>query len=184
MTDPTKSVPWRVEESPHGGWRVLDSTGELVWFVNGGGPGERSLPEAEALARTVAAGSEAESLRAGDELYRRGYEAMGAADISEYLALCATAKEVYELREAIVAAGFGILTAGGKMSLHCVTEAAKKAEQVEADLIADNCELRAALEDCAQLLDMPSDYVLDSDRSRAIREARELLARLPEVPHD
>lgn len=32
------------------------------------------------------------SLRSEADLYRRGYEAMGAADISEYLALCASAK--------------------------------------------------------------------------------------------
>lgn len=40
-------------------------------------------------------------LAADADLYRRGYEAMGAADVSNYLALCATAKDVDILRAAV-----------------------------------------------------------------------------------
>ena len=36
---------------------------------------------------------EIEWLKADADLYHRGYAAMGAADISEYLALCATVKD-------------------------------------------------------------------------------------------
>ena len=48
---------------------------------------------------------EVEKLKVGDELYQRGYEAMGACDISEYLALCG---EVRKYERELEAARYGL----------------------------------------------------------------------------
>lgn len=46
-----------------------------------------------------------------------------------------------KLREAIRDAGFAVMETSGKWSIHCVTDAAKQAEEVEGRLIAENIDL-------------------------------------------
>lgn len=69
MNDPTKCLPWKVEhrEADLGpfrflSWCVVDSTGKIL-FAFPPIPDEKTDEQCEALARMIAAGSEAEKLR-------------------------------------------------------------------------------------------------------------------------
>lgn len=46
-----------------------------------------------------------------------------------------------KMRDAIAKAGFGVMETSGAWSLHCTTEAAKEAEQVERRIISENIQL-------------------------------------------
>lgn len=53
--------------------------------------------------------------------------------------------EAARLRDAIARSGFSVMQTSGDWSLHCTTEEAKKAEQVEGELIAENIRLEREL---------------------------------------
>lgn len=72
-----------------------------------------------------------------------------------------------KLRDAIGRAGFGVMETSGEWSLHCTTEAAKVAEQVENRLIAENIELTRRLRTCHKMACTVDDCVLDGGPEHA-----------------
>lgn len=93
-----------------------------------------------------------------------------------------TAQENKHLRQAISDAGFGILQAGGNLSLHCTTEATKKAEQVETRLVVENADLQRENERLrAELKQMTENRHLIADDLVALSEGRDVKTMLAET---
>lgn len=67
--------------------------------------------------------------------------------IREDAAKAGAAEENRKLREAIRDAGFAVMQTSGKWSIHCVTEKARRAEEVEDRLISSNLDLELQVQE-------------------------------------
>lgn len=63
-----------------------------------------------------------------------------------------TKSEATKLRDAIRKAGWAVMETSGEWSIHCVTDAAKKAEEIEMQLINDNIDLTRAVDSLRRAL--------------------------------